>query len=137
MQQESFVLISSYDFGQVFVHYLMSALIIWKWTAGCIYQLITGEFPLAASFQKKIDQENFLLKATTNWAVIAVRWSAKYFLLQIPQYFGKVSRREENKQQVNWKALCFKGKRKKASLKWKQKNPSIILLVGNKKMRPI
>ena len=43
---------------------------------------------------------------------MAGRWSVKYFLLLIPQYFGQVQ--QKNKNEIgSYKVLCFSSKRNK------------------------
>ena len=43
--------------------------------------------------QKKNRPEKFGFVVTPNLNILAVRWSVKYFLLRIPRYSGKCSRR--------------------------------------------
>ena len=64
LQQGQFVPISSCLSRQVFVHCLMSILMICKQTDGYIYQRVAGKFSFAGTCSKKkkeIDQKNFLL----------------------------------------------------------------------------
>ena len=98
LQQGPFVPILSCHFGQVFLHYLESILLICKWTVGYSYQLISVE----SSFRGN------------NW-LSCISFSMVYkifFLLRIPRSSGKVTTREEKKQQGSCKALCFTSKRK-------------------------
>ena len=45
--------------------------------------------------------------ATTDWIVLAVCWSVKYFFALNSLIFWKNLNKEENKFQGNWKVLCF------------------------------
>ena len=69
LQQRLFVLMLGFwQCRQAFVHYLMSLLMIWKWTRGYIYQVVAMEFAFAATCSDKIiDSKNFLYTGTNNW----------------------------------------------------------------------
>ena len=54
LQQRLFVLMLGFwQCRQAFVHYLMSLLMIWKWTRGYIYQVAAMEFAFAATCSEK------------------------------------------------------------------------------------
>ena len=70
LEQRLFVLILGFwQCRQVFVHYLMSILMICKLTRGYIYQVASSEFPLFRCnlFWKRIDPKTFLYIGINNW----------------------------------------------------------------------
>ena len=63
LQQRLYVLILEFwQCRQVFVHYLMSILMIFNLTCGCNYQVASGESPLLQLVLKKNRLEQFLNK---------------------------------------------------------------------------
>ena len=76
-------------------------------TGGYIYQVVSGEFPFTATFQKKNRAEKFPFVATNDWIVSAVWWSVKYFFLNSPKFWQSST---EKGEAGNSKALCFTSK---------------------------
>ena len=76
-------------FRQVFVHYLMSILMLCKYTGGYIYQVVLGNSLSLRLTQKKNTQEKFPFTSTHNWILVAVRWSVKYFFAPNSPIFRK------------------------------------------------
>ena len=79
-QQGSFARVSSCSFRQVFVHYLI--LMFYKYSGGYIYQHL-------ATCQEKEMTRKISFYGTTNWIVLVVRWSIKYFFAPNSPIFGK------------------------------------------------
>ena len=117
LQQGLFILLSLCDFRQVFVHYLMSILMISnkatnKRVTTFIKQSLENS-SLLPLFQKSDRPERFPLIARNNWIVLAVPWSVKYFFAPNSPIFWKIHGWEEEVKEggkSNCKALCFSSK---------------------------
>ena len=57
--------------------------------------------------QKKNRPEKFSFIVTKNWIVLAIRWSVKHFLPQIPQYSGKVATKKKKQKKAIVKRYAF------------------------------
>ena len=113
LQRGLIVLVSSCYFRQVFVHYLMSVLIICKQTGSYIFQVVSEDFPLLQLVQKNNRPEKFLFVATNDWFVLAVSWSVNYFSAPNSPLFWKSCDKEEKEEKRQlWGVMLFKPMRK-------------------------